>query len=68
MFLAFERKCGILELGQLEDHNEDPGVVLRTDEGVEIFLPLEREEVQAIGKAEMLFKNLKLTIKMEIEG
>jgi hypothetical protein len=62
-----ERRCGILELGTMLDHNDQPGVKLRTDDGTEFVLPLSIPEVQEIGKAEMLFKNLRLTITLEVE-
>jgi hypothetical protein len=62
-----ERKCGILELGTMLDHYDSPGVKLRTADGDEFILPLTIPEVQEIGKAGMLFKNLRLTVTLEIE-
>lgn len=62
------KKCGILELGNLDELSKDtPGVKIRTDEGHELIIPLSKEEAQSIGKEELLFRNLLLTITIEPE-
>lgn len=64
-----QKQCGILELGNIEqeDGREEPGVKVRTKEGDEIFLPLAKEEVQALGKEGLLFRNVIMTITIEAE-
>lgn len=63
-----EIKCGILEMGQLEVHEgcgEESAIRIRTREGNEVAIPLPMEDVAAIGREGLLFKNLKMTITLE---
>lgn len=63
------KKCGILEIGNLEELPEDgPGVKVRTNEGEEIVIPLSVEEVRSIGTESLLFRNVLLTITIEAES
>lgn len=65
--MKIERMAGILEIGNLESLTEEPGVILRTTMGEEITIPLLKAEATEIGKAGLLYKNLKIAITLEAE-
>lgn len=65
--MKIERKAGILEIGNLDSLSEEPGVILRTALGEEITIPLLKSEAMEIGKADLLYRNLKVTITLEVE-
>jgi hypothetical protein len=66
--MRLQRKCGILELGNLEATDEEPGALLRTRDGEEILLRLTKAEAQQIAVDGLLFRNLTLTITLEDDG
>lgn len=65
--MKIERSAGILEIGNLESLSEEPGVLLRTSMDEEITIPLLKSEAAEIGKAGLLYENLKVTITIEKE-
>lgn len=65
--MKIERSAGILEIGNLESLSDEPGVLLRTSMGEEITIPLLKNEATDIGKAGLLYENLKVTITLEKE-
>jgi hypothetical protein len=65
--MKIDRKAGILEIGNLDSLSEEPGVILRTVLGEEITIPLLKNEAMEIGKAGLLYANLKVTITLEAE-
>ena len=63
--MKIERKAGILEIGNLDSLNEEPGVTLRTVLGEELTIPLLKNEAMEIGKAGLIYRNLLVTITLE---
>lgn len=67
--MKVQKKCGILELGTIDrDGHDEDGVLFRSGNGEEMFIPLEKTEVQAIGKEGLLFQNILVTITIEVDA